>query len=139
MKQTIGIGAVAREAGVGIETVRFYERQGLLAEPERKASGYRQYDKGAIETLLFIKRAKELGFTLKEIKGLLALRLDSAATRADVRQQAQDKVADIEARIADLEKMRDTLLVLIKQCNGLGKLSGCPIIEAMQGCEHPQE
>jgi DNA-binding transcriptional MerR regulator len=80
MKQTFGIGRVAREAGVGIETVRFYERQGLLAEPERKASGYRQYDQAAIETLLFIKRAKELGFTLKEIKGLLALRLDAAAT-----------------------------------------------------------
>jgi MerR family copper efflux transcriptional regulator len=136
MKRTLSIGAVARQAGVGIETVRFYERQGLLAEPVRKASGYRQYDDDAVAVLQFIRRAKELGFTLKEIKSLLALRLDASATRADVRQQAKEKVADIEAKIADLQKMRDSLAMLIKKCNGNGTLIGCPIIEAMQGCDH---
>src|SRR5688572_6021621 len=92
------IGELARQAGVGIETVRFYERQGLLEEPKRRASGYRQYDVEAVAVLRFIRRAKELGFTLREIKALLALRLDDSASRADVREQAKAKVADIEAR-----------------------------------------
>jgi Cu(I)-responsive transcriptional regulator len=134
--ETLSIGDVARQANVGVETVRFYERQGLLEEPQRKASGYRQYDEGAVAVLRFIRRAKELGFTLKEIKGLLALRLDTSATRADVRKQAKEKVADIEARIADLQRMRDSLLALIKRCHGTGVASGCPIIEAIEGCEH---
>ena len=127
------IGDVARQAGVGVETVRFYERQGLLDEPERRASGYRQYDDEAVAVLRFIRRAKELGFTLKEIKGLLVLRLDASAARAEVRQQARTKVADIEARIADLQRMRDVLLKLIKKCHGDGAATGCPILEALQG------
>ncbi|MBM4072527.1 MAG: MerR family transcriptional regulator [Planctomycetes bacterium] len=129
------IGEVARQAGVGVETVRFYERQGLLQEPDRRASGYRQYDLEAVAVLRFIRRAKELGFTLKEIKGLLALRLDASATRAEVRQQAKTKVADIEARIADLQRVRDVLLKLIKKCHGDGAATGCPILEALQGRE----
>ena len=129
------IGEVARQAGVGVETVRFYERQGLLAEPQRRASGYRQYDHEAVAVLRFIRRAKELGFTLKEIKALLALRLDGTATRAEVREQARAKVADIEARIADLGRMRDVLTKLIKKCHGNGSASGCPILETLKGNE----
>ena len=129
----LSIGQVARQAGVGVETVRFYERQGLLAEPARRASGYRQYDAEAVAVLRFIRRAKELGFTLREIKGLLGLRLDASATRAEVRQQARAKVADIEARVADLQRMRDVLLNLIRKCHGDGAASGCPILEALQG------
>src|SRR5690242_15027629 len=129
------IGDVARRAGVGVETVRFYERQGLLEEPQRRASGYRQYDDEAVAVLRFIRRAKELGFTLKEIKGLLALRLDASATRAEVREQAKAKVADIEARIADLQRMRDVLQTLIRKCHGNGAATGCPILEALQGRE----
>lgn len=129
------IGEVARQAGVGVETVRFYERQGLLEEPQRRASGYRQFDPVAVAVLRFIRRAKELGFTLKEIKGLLALRLDASATRAEVRQQARAKVTDIEARIADLQRMRDVLLKLVKKCHGDGAATGCPILEALQGRE----
>lgn len=127
------IGEVARQAGVGVETVRYYEREGLLEEPERRASGYRQYDPEAVAVLRFIRRAKELGFTLKEIKGLLVLRLDASATRAEVRQQAKAKVADIEARIADLGRMRDVLLHLINKCHGDGTAKGCPILETLQG------
>lgn len=127
------IGAVARRAGVGVETVRFYERQGLLEEPQRRASGYRQYGEEDVAVLRFIRRAKELGFTLKEIKGLLALRLDASATRAEVREQARTKVADIEARIADLQRMRDALQGLITQCHGDGPTAGCPILAALQG------
>jgi MerR family copper efflux transcriptional regulator len=129
------IGEVARQAGVGIETVRFYERQGLLEEPERRASGYRQYGQEAVAVLQFIRRAKELGFTLREIKGLLALRLDASATRAEVREQAKSKVADIEAKITDLQRMRDVLKELVKKCHGDGAASGCPILEALQGRE----
>jgi MerR family copper efflux transcriptional regulator len=129
------IGEVARQANVGIETVRFYERQGLLEEPERRASGYRQYDQEAVAVLKFIRRAKELGFTLKEIKGLLALRLDASATRTEVREQAKAKVADIEAKIADLQRMRDVLTKLVKKCHGDGDATACPILEALQGRE----
>lgn len=129
------IGEVARQAGVGIETVRFYERQGLLEEPERRASGYRQFDQEAIAVLKFIRRAKELGFTLKEIKSLLALRMDASATKAEVREQAKAKVADIEAKIADLQRMRDVLTKLVKKCHGDGAATGCPILEALQGRE----
>src|SRR5436305_1691974 len=106
---TLSIGQVARRAGVGVETVRFYEREGLLDEPARRQSGYRQYAGDAIDRLRFIRRAKELGFTLREIKGLLVLRLDTGAQRADVKQRAADKIADIEAKIADLRRMRDAL------------------------------
>ncbi len=125
------IGQVARRAGVGIETVRFYERQGLLEEPERRESGYRQYGEDAIARLRFIRRAKGLGFSLKEIKDLLALRLDPAATRADVRRRAEAKVADIEAKIHDLQRMRQALLRLTASCRGHGPVSGCPILEAL--------
>ena len=127
------IGDVARRVGVGVETVRFYERQGLLEEPQRRASGYRQYDDEAVAVLRFIRRAKELGFTLKEIKALLALRLDASATKAEVRQQAKAKVAGIEAKIADLQRMRDALQTLVKRCHGDGAASGCPILWALQG------
>ncbi len=133
MTQPLSIGQVAKEAGIGVETVRFYERQGLLEAPKRRASGYRQYDIEALPVLRFIRRAKELGFTLKEIKGLLSLRLDSSATRADVREQAQAKVADIESKIGDLQRMREALLMLIKKCHGRGSLVGCPILGALQG------
>jgi Hg(II)-responsive transcriptional regulator len=131
--KSLRIGEVAKQAGVGIETVRFYERQGLLEEPQRKASGYRQYDEEAVAVLRFIRRAKDLGFTLKEIKSLLELRLDSTATRAEVRIQAKAKVAAIEAKIADLERMKDSLQKLIKTCHGRGTLSGCPILNALDG------
>ena len=130
---SLRIGEVAKQAGVGVETVRFYEREGLLHEPERRASGYRQYDEEAVAVLRFIRRAKELGFTLKEIKSLLNLRLDTLATRADVREQAREKVADIEAKIADLQRMKDSLQKLIRKCIGHGATKGCPILDALQG------
>src|SRR5262245_48692368 len=125
------IGEVARRAGIGVETVRFYEREGLLAEPARRASGYRQYGDDAVPRLRFIRRAKALGFTLKEIAELLALRDDSDATRADVRRQAASKVADIEAKVRDLQRMRNALLSLTATCHGDGPAGGCPILEAL--------
>jgi MerR family mercuric resistance operon transcriptional regulator len=132
----LSIGEVARQAGVGVETVRFYERQGLLAEPDRKASGYRQYDEEAVAVLRFIRRAKELGFTLKEIKELLTLRLDPDGTAADVKRRAEAKVADIEAKLRDLRRMREALLRLTAACHGRGPVSTCPILEAL---DQPEE
>lgn len=129
------IGEVARRAGVGVETVRFYERQGLLEEPARKDSGYRQYADDAVTRLRFIRRAKELGFSLKEIQELLALRLDPATTCAEVRGAAEAKIADVEERIQALQRIKKALKKLTAACSGRGPVSACPILEALE----PQE
>ncbi len=127
----LSIGQVAQRAEVGIETVRFYERQGLLLEPARKASGYRQYTKDVVRRLRFIRRAKELGFSLKEIGELLDLRFDPAATCAEVKERTQAKLDDIEAKIRDLQRMKKALAKLTSSCPGRGPLEGCPILEAL--------
>lgn len=129
--QTFTIGQVAREAGIGVETVRYYEREGLLAAPQRRHSGYRQFDHEAIERLKFIKQAQRLGFTLREIKELLALRLDPQTSRAEIRSRAIAKVEDIDDRIADLARMKAALVPLIEACDGQGAIDGCPILGAM--------
>jgi MerR family copper efflux transcriptional regulator len=129
----LSIGELAKQAGVGVETVRYYERRGLLAEPDRRASGYRQYESEAVAILRFIRRAKELGFTLKEIQSLLELRRSSSATRADVRRNAQAKLVDIETKIRDLDRMRRALADLTKTCHGDGAAAECPILLALNG------
>src|SRR5947209_4537677 len=126
------IGELARRAGVGVETVRFYERQGLLAEPARRASGYRQYGEDIVARLRFIRRAKELGFTLKEIAELLALRLDPDTTCADVRQRAVAKLADVESKLRDLRRIKKALRKLTATCSGYGPAGDCPILEALE-------
>ncbi|MEX0701785.1 MAG: heavy metal-responsive transcriptional regulator [Planctomycetales bacterium] len=127
------IGQVAGRAGVGVETIRFYERKGLLDEPERKPSGYRQFDEGAVQRIRFIRRAKELGFTLKEIQELLSLRLDPATSCADVKNRADAKIADIDESIESLRRMRKALVKLTKACGGSGGVSECPIVGALDG------
>jgi MerR family mercuric resistance operon transcriptional regulator len=126
------IGQVARRAGFGIETVRFYERNGLIEEPPRRASGYRQYPETVIARLHFIKRAKELGFSLREIKELLSLRLDPAATCSDIRERAEAKIADIEGKIQSLARMKEALTGLTTSCGGMGPVYECPILEALE-------
>ena len=125
------IGQVARRAGVGVETVRFYERRGLLDEPARGTSGYRHYAEDVVARLRFIRRAKELGFSLKEIKDLLALRVDPATTCAEVKARAEGKIADIEAKIQALRRMKKALHKLTTACSGRGPTSECPILEAL--------
>ncbi len=125
------IGKVAQRAGVGIETVRFYEREGLLDEPTRTASGYRQFDEDAVKRLLFIRRAKELGFTLSEIKELLSLQLDPTSSCADVKAQAQAKIDDVEGKIRTLKRMKRALVKLTNECSGRGATSQCPILDAL--------
>ena len=122
---------LAKAAGVNVETLRYYERRGLLPEPPRRASGYRSYPLENVERLRFIKGAQALGFTLEEIQQLLSLRVDTQATAEDVRQQAQEKVVQIEAKIAALQTMHDALVSLINQCHGTGPTSECPILDAM--------
>lgn len=130
--QALTIGKVARDAGVGVETVRFYEREGLLKQPDSRPSGYRNYEPEAIHRVRFIKQAQRLGFTLREIKELLALKLDPSATRAQIRDRAEAKISDIDQRIGELKRMKKALAPLIRACNGKGKLEGCPILDAIQ-------
>ena len=132
---TLTTGQVARAAGVGRETIRFYERQGLIAAPPRGESGYRRYPPETVARLLFIRRAKELGFSLAEIRELLSLQQSPETTCSEVRQRAAAKIADIEARIRDLERMRAALGALVKACSGRGPASLCPIMEALTGQE----
>lgn len=129
------IGQLAGRAGVGVETVRFYEREGLLDEPPRRESGYRQYEEVVVDRLRFILRAKELGFTLKEIKELLSLRLDPSTTCADVKRRAEAKITDIEEKIRTLRRMKRALVKLTRACSGQGPTSECPILESLD----PQE
>jgi Cu(I)-responsive transcriptional regulator len=135
---TMTIGQVAGAAGVGVETVRFYEREGLLAKPARSASGYRSYEPPVVTQVRFIRQAQRLGFTLREIKELLALRFDPQATRAQVKSRAIDKVADIDRRIAELQRMKTALLPLVQACDGRGSLAGCPILNAIETNDAPE-
>ena len=126
------IGQVARQAGVGVETVRFYEREGLLEEPPRRESGYRQYTQDVIGRIQFIKRAKDLGFSLKEIGELLSLRVDPETTCGEVKQRAEAKMADIDAKLRDLQRMKEALATLVAACSGSGPTSQCPILDALE-------
>ena len=130
--ETLTIGKVARLARVGVETIRFYEREGLVAKPPRTPSGYRQYPKETVARIRFIRRAKKLGFTLKEIKELLALRVDPGTTCGDIRRRAKAKIAAIQEKVAALEKMKEALEKLAVQCRGKGPTSECPILEALE-------
>lgn len=125
------IGAVAKLAEVNIETVRYYERRGLVPRPPRSASNYRLYSDVTVRRVRFIKRAQELGFTLKEIKDLLALRVTPKATGADVRRRVKAKIEDIDSKIASLQAMRDSLSKLARKCSGEGSISSCPILESL--------
>ncbi len=125
---------VARLAGVNVETLRFYERQGILPEPPRRASGYREYPPETVSRVRFIKRAQELGFSLKEIKELLDLTAVPRAKSGRVRQMAEAKLAEIDHKIHDLEAMKQTLMDLVCGCDGRRPLAACPIIESLSGC-----
>ncbi len=125
------IGQIARTAEVGIETIRFYERQGLLEKPARRELGYRQYSESVIARLRFIKRAKELGFSLNEIKELLTLRVDPLTTCAEVKQRAEAKIADVEEKIQSLQRIKKALVKLTTVCRGSGPADECPILGAL--------
>ena len=125
------IGRVAQSAGVAIDTIRFYEREGLLPEPRRRPSGYREYDQGTVARLRFIRRAKDLGFTLEEIRELLALSADRHGGVEGVRERAAARLQAIEERIAELQRVRDGLSELVEACPGHGAPEDCPILKAL--------
>ncbi|MDX2110251.1 MAG: heavy metal-responsive transcriptional regulator [Verrucomicrobiota bacterium] len=125
------IGKVAREAGIGIETVRFYERERLLAPPARSASGYRFFNEDTVPRLNFIKRAKDLGFTLAEIRDLLAFNEDTVNGCGDVKVLVEEKIAGVEAKIEDLKRIRKGLKTLAQRCPGTGASTQCPILAAL--------
>ena len=129
------IGEVAKRSGIGLETVRFYERKGLIEEPPRTDSGYRQYPEDVVARLRFIRRAKELGFSLKEISELFSLRVDPDTTCADVKRRADLKILDIEQRLSTLQEMKRALNKLAASCTGSGPTSQCPILEALDASE----
>ncbi len=125
------IGEVASRADVNVQTLRYYERRGLLPAPRRRASGYREYPNDAVRLVRFIKRAQELGFTLRDIQELIDLRQNRAKSRAQVRALAAAKVSDIAARVRCLNAMRRALEELVHACDCDGTTRACPIIEAL--------
>ena len=129
--KTLTRGQLARACGIGVEAIRFYERQGLLPEPPRSAAGYRRFGADSIHRLRFIRRAKDLGFSLKEIGELLALHDNPHGDRAEVKALTEAKMTEIEGRVRDLERMRGVLAQLAAECSGSGPISGCPIIHAL--------
>ena len=129
----MNIGQLSRRTGVPIDTVRYYEKQRLLPPPTRSASGYRHYEADDVLRLNFIRRAKVLGFTLDEIRDLLALSSARDGDMAAIRAAAADKLADVERRLAELTRMRDGLRTLVEACPGHGALDQCPIVSALGG------
>jgi len=124
---------VAREGGVNTETIRYYERHGLLPKPPRTPSGYRVFSADSVQRLRFIRRAQELGFTLNEIKELLAIKVRRGSSCADVRRKAEAKIADVDAKIRHLQAIREALREITATCSGIGPVTNCSILEALNG------
>jgi MerR family copper efflux transcriptional regulator len=125
------IGQVAKLAGVGVETIRFYEREGLLNKPKRKESGYRMFENEAVNRIRFIKNVKELGFSLKEIRELLFLRVDSRATAAEVKKRVDSKIEQIDRRINDLKRVRNALAQLSRSV-GKGPINEFSLLDVLE-------
>ncbi len=125
-------GEVAAAADVNAETLRYYERRGLIPAPARSASGYRQYPAETVDRIQFVKQAQALGFSLEETKELLSLRATRGARAAQVRSRTQRKIAEIDRRIEELQCMRAALEHLVEHCSGEGSASGCTILHAIE-------
>lgn len=129
------IGEVAQRAGVNVQTLRYYERRGLLIAPARTASGYRAYRPDAVRLIRFVKRAQDLGFTLREIAELLALRNAKGRKRSDVRALAEGRIRDIDTKVRRLQAMRSALDTLVASCACRDGKPVCPILEALEDPE----
>lgn len=126
------IGSVAEAAGVAVSTVRYYERRGLLAEPPRTESGYRQYDASAIDRIRFVRQAQELGFTLEEIEELLDLRVEDPASCGVVEEATRTKLRSVDAKIRDLRRLRAVLARLVRACAENEITAECPVLEVLE-------
>lgn len=124
---------LARQGGVNVETIRYYERRGLLPKAPRTPSGYREFSHADVNRLRFIRRAQELGFTLKEVKELLAIRVKPGSSCGDVRRKAETKIADLDHKIRHLQEIRKALLRVTETCTPRGPLTSCSILEALNG------
>ncbi len=122
---------LASQGGVNVETIRYYERHGLLAKPPRTASGYRLFSAEAVTRLRFIKRSQELGFSLNEIKELLSLRVKPGGSCVDVLRKAESKIIDLDEKISHLQEIRKALVELTNACSGQGPVSSCSIIKIL--------
>jgi len=132
-------GEIAKQGRVNIETIRYYERRGLLPKPPRSASGYRLFSPEDARRVRFIKQAQELGFSLDEIQELLALRVSSKGTQGEVRKLAEAKIADIDEKMKSLCSMKNALERLTAACcGGSGAISDCPILESLGAEEEEQ-
>lgn len=131
MAELLTIGKLARYSKVSIDSIRFYERKGLLEEPSRTESNYRLYSLNAAKRLRFIKKSQKLGFSLEEIHELLRLSHESSATKADIKKITEDKIADIRNRIQDLSRMLEALERLDGCCDGRGPAAECPILKSL--------
>ena len=129
MARTMTIGQLAKAAGVNVETVRYYQRRGLIPEPVRPPAGQRHYAEGAVRRMGFIRGAQRLGFSLEEVKSLLEL--SGGETCRKARQLAEEKHEMLGVRVAELNSMRRQLRALIKQCLAAGRGSSCPLIDAL--------
>lgn len=125
-------GELAKQANVNPETLRYYEREGLLAEPVRTESGYRLYQQAEVKRVRFIKKAQELGFSLKEVKELLSLKWSGSHSASEVKQLTEQKILDIEAKIQSLLAMKAALQELASTCSGKGSIDDCPILNSLE-------
>ncbi|WP_027189013.1 MerR family transcriptional regulator [Paucidesulfovibrio longus] len=125
------IGQLAQQSGVQVETVKFYQRRGLIQQPPRPESGFRKYSPETVRQIRFIRRAKELGFSLQEISELLSLRVAPGTSCREIKARAEAKLADIQQKQRDLERMETILRQLAETCQGQGPLSECPILGAL--------
>lgn len=132
METSVTIGELARLSGVGVETIRFYERERLLEQPRRPANGFRRYPPEAVKRLQFVRRAKDLGFTLDEIRELLRLKAKRGARCSTVCSKARKKIAEVDERIAELVKLREALVTLADACSGEVAIEHCSILHAME-------
>jgi DNA-binding transcriptional MerR regulator len=128
---TLQSGELAKQAGVTVETLRYYHKEALLAEPQKTDAGYRLYTADDLHRILFIKRCQGLGFSLKEIKELLALKEDTTHTAGEVKALTQDKIAVLDEKIAVLVEIKATLTALVNNCDGKGGVSDCTILKAL--------
>jgi MerR family transcriptional regulator, copper efflux regulator len=129
--EKLTIGQLAKKADVNLETIRYYERRGLIPEPSRNKRGHREYSLEEVKRTKFIKRSQALGFSLREISELLSLRLEPGTTCADVKARVETKIENIEIKISDLEQIRKALSRLSNRCTGQGPVGHCPILEEL--------
>ena len=127
----LSIGAFAAAAGVNVETIRFYQRKGLLSEPDKPYGGIRRYSRTDVARLRFVRSAKSLGFSLDEVAGLL--RLDDGTHCDEARALAEKKLADARAKLADLQRIESALAGLVRDCGATQGMVSCPLIASLQG------